>query len=211
MLGTASTDQTTLQVEAGAIYAIANTTISADGNASIVNAGLFEKIGAFGIGTVAPALNNTGTVWVGAGTLDFLGGLTNSDSVIADTGSTLFLNSGISGAGITKIGHNALVQVTGTAAADQTIDFTTPGFIKNLGRLDLASPGSFAATIAGFMNGDTIDLLATQVTGIVYQGQSLTVDNNGSTVAVLHFAGSYVQNDFTTTSDGHSGTLILHT
>lgn len=98
------------------------------------------------------------------------------------------------------------MQVAGAAGAAQTVDFAS-----TTAALDLATPSGFASTIAGFVHGDKIDLLATPVTGLVYQGRSLTLQNGASTVAVLHFSGSYTQSDFTTKSDGAGGTLILHT
>ena len=49
---------------------------------SIANAGLFEKTGGTGLSVISAAFDNTGTVEVTTGTLEFSGGFLNSGTIL---------------------------------------------------------------------------------------------------------------------------------
>jgi hypothetical protein len=83
-------------------------------------------------------------------------------------------------------------------------------FLTSSGALDLAAPLSFAGTIDGFGGSDVIDLLKTASTSETFASGVLTVQDNGATVASLHFAGSYTTADFMLSSDNNGGTNITY-
>ena len=75
--------------------------------------------------------------------------------------------------------------------------------------LALKAPTTFAATIAGFAVGDTVDLLKIAATGAsVNANDQLVIVNGATTVAKLQLTGSYAGATFNIASDGAGGTRI---
>jgi hypothetical protein len=137
------------------------------------------------------------------GTLDFLGGLSNTGLIDA-AGGTLSLAQGISGSGSVEVESSGVVSIGGAAYGSLIFNDAT-------GTLDLAAPSSFHSLISGFVTGDVIDLVSTAVTTISYSGGDLSVKDGTTTIATLRFSGSFSQSDFTYTADGNQGTFIEHT
>jgi hypothetical protein len=72
----------------------------------------------------------------------------------------------------------------------------------------LDDPAAFTGTILGFVAGNTLDLTGRPATGLSFAGGVLAVQNGGTVVASLHFAGSCTSADFSIGPDGHGGTEI---
>jgi hypothetical protein len=103
------------------------------------------------------------------------------------------------------------VGTPGKLEFDAAVDSSHPvTFTDVTGTLDLGAPMSFAGVIKGFSHGDTIDLLNTPVTGFSYTGDTLSLFDASTLVAHLTVSGSYTTGSFSTISDGHGGTDILH-
>ena len=144
--------------------------------------------------SAAPAFVNDGTVLVlNSNTLEF-------GAVGEDPG-----NSGVIG-----VGSSGVAEFQNTVATGQTLNF-----LDATGTAKLDAAAQFGATIASFAVGDTIDLVNTTATNLAYSGNTvggtLTVLNNGATVAALTISGSYAPSQFVLTSDGHGGNQITLT
>lgn len=158
---------------ANAILAFEGTSLGSFGQFASVN----------GFAEVAVA---AGAIWDFGGnvTLNTSLGLDNAGILAETQGQQLLIEHGLSGAGTLMIGGGALALVRGAAAAAQTIAFGAGG-----GTLALAEPQSFAATIADFVYGDTIELIGLAqnavVTGLMV-GSVLELAGsvpNGTTIA----------------------------
>lgn len=121
------------------------------------------------------------------------------------TGTLLQIQNGIAGTGALDAGSGGTILLEKGSDAGQIVDF-----LSGSGALDLATPAAFAGTIEGFRHGDRIDLLGKSATSFDFANSTLTVKNGATTVASLHFAGSYTNSSFHLGPDGHSGTLISH-
>ena len=135
--------------------------IGTSASSSITNQGLFEKTSGTGVSTISPAIANTGTIMVSAGTLD--------------------LEGAVSGTGVDTISGAATLEFNSSAALGQTVGFTGNG-----GTLDLGDPQGFSGKISGFdMVGtnDTLEIAAPWT----YLGFS---ENAADTEGTLTFANS---------------------
>jgi hypothetical protein len=177
-----------------------------------------------GSGNVSGAVIDAGSVAVSGGTLSFLGTLTNSGTMDV-TGGTLSLvgtatNNGIidvasgvvrsmfgvAGAGTMEVGATGTLTLENGALGGQIVDL-----LAGAGTVDLDHPLSFFGAIVGFGGADEIDL--TKPTGFVETGYNysdgvLTIVDGSSTVASLHFEGSYSTGSFALSPDGHDGMLL---
>jgi hypothetical protein len=99
--------------------------LGASAASDINNVGLLEKTGGTATSVVAPAVTNTGTIEVAAGTLDMQGAVT--------------------GTGSDEISGASTLEFDATVSAGQTVSFTGSG-----GDLALHNPGVFAGDIGGF-------------------------------------------------------------
>lgn len=167
------------------------------------------------------SMANEGTLVLGGGTF-VAGGLTNDgviqgrgviDVAVADAGTikavggTLDLTRAISGNGALQVNAKAVLKIEAAAAASLTATFNGVG-----GDLKLGDAASFAATIAGFAAGDTIDLLGQAATSATLQtGNQLVVKNGGQTVTILQLTGDYSGSAFAVASDGRGGSNITVT
>ena len=146
---------------------------------------------------------NSGLAEATAGTLSFLGAVTNTGTFDATGGATISFAKMVTGAGTEQIDTASTLSLLAGSSAGQTVDF-----LATSGALDLGAPLSFAGTIDGFGGSDVIDLLKTASTSETFAAGVLTVQDNGATVASLHFAGSYTTSDFMLSSDNNGGTNI---
>jgi len=139
------------------------------------------------------------------GTVDITGNgtLYNRGPVLALGGSVTIDASLGASIGVLVVGAGGTLDLNTAVDASQTVVFTN-GTADTTLKLD--EPGEFSARILGFEAGDTIDLAnvgSLAVTGVSNNAVTLT----GGTV--LHFPGAgFSTGDFTTTSDGHGGTLL---
>ncbi|MBA3810734.1 MAG: hypothetical protein H0X27_03635 [Caulobacteraceae bacterium] len=167
------------------------------------------------------AMTNSGTLVLGGGTFASAA-LTNDglirgrgviavaiidDGTIKAVNGTLELTRSTSGAGALEVNPGGVLQVDAAAAASLTATFNGVG-----GNLKLGDAADFAATIAGFAAGDTIDLLGQAATSATLQaGDQLVVKNGSQTVATLQLSGDYTGDGFAVASDGHGGSNITVT
>jgi hypothetical protein len=154
----------------------------------IQNAGLFEKTGGTGTSVIAPAVTNTGTVEVTAGTLDLQGAVT--------------------GRGTDKVSGASTLEFDSTVAATQTVKF-----LGGASTVDLTDPNGFFGKIAGFASLDAVQLsgdwdfssFSENAAGTL---GTLTLANDASHHA-FDFVGDYTASDFkiasgATTTIGHT-------
>jgi hypothetical protein len=154
---------------------------AASGDMITIDGALANIAGASDIGVVT---SDDGTIEVAAGSLDISNALGGTGPLTIDAGATLEANSVVGGT--------------------LTVDFN--GASATLG---LSRPREFAATIAGFAAGDTIDLLHIKATGAsINASDQLVVVNGAATVATLQLSGAYSGATFTVGADKHGGANI---
>ncbi|MGI9168927.1 MAG: beta strand repeat-containing protein [Caulobacteraceae bacterium] len=157
------------------------------GATSFTNAGTLEKTAGTGVAVVGVAVTDTGQILARAGTLDFTQAIGGDGAMAVDAGAAL--------------------EVDASAAASLSMTFNGGG-----GILALGDPSAFAATIAGFTGGDTIDLLGTAATrAVLKSGDRLVIFNGADEVATLQLTGDYAGNRFHVSSDGAGGSNIAVT
>jgi hypothetical protein len=183
------------------VAASAVATLSGSGGDTFTNSGSLLANGA-GAADVALAFVNKSTVLTSSGTLSFSGAFTN-DGTIQTTSGTTLIDEAPSGSGTLSIGTKGTLSLLSGASSGQIALFSSSS-----GLSDLASPIHFLGSISDFAGTAKIDLINTAETGFSYASNTLTVTDNGNTVASLHFNGTYVLADFSLSSDGHSGTDV---
>ena len=145
-------------------------------NGSIGTGATWTPIGTSNVGTstVSAAFNNTGTVQVQSGTLDFTGGVTNfagttltggtwsPRSTLQFTGASIqtdaanIILNGSASAIIDQSGNNALASLTSiTSAGSLTIEngrnFTAASAFSNAGNLTVGASSTFSVTPTGIV------------------------------------------------------------
>jgi len=179
-----------LSIAAGATWTIDGAVGIAQGASaptSLQVAGTLTKSEAAGASTISVATTDTGLIEAATGTLDFSNSLTGTGALKIDSGATL--------------------QVTSSVASTLTATFDGAS-----ATLALAAPTEFAATIAGFAVGDTVDLLNIAATGAsINDSDQLVIVDRKTAVATLQLTGSYSGATFTIGSDGHHGTDVTLT
>ena len=139
-----------------------------------------------GFGTMsAAAIYNSGVLDASGGTLRFIGPISQTGAAHIEAGATL--------------------QLDGSVGSGQTVTFESA-----TGSLALGDAGGFAGVIAGFAQGDTIDLLGVAATKLSFRGGTLTVFNGNAHVAALSFGGHHIAGDFKLASDGQGGSTITY-
>jgi hypothetical protein len=169
--------------------------------ASFTNAGSLAANGA-GTADVGVAFINMANVSANAGTLAFLGGVTNPGTIDAAAGVISFSKS-VGGVGTLQISATGTLGLLAGAGSGQVVDF-----LAGTGLLNLTAPTSFHGTIDGFGASDEIDLLKTPQTSFAFANGILTVRDGTKVEAALNFGGAYTQSNFTLGTDGSSGTFI---
>jgi hypothetical protein len=155
---------------------------------NIQNAGLLEKTSGTGTSAIAPAVTNTGTIEVTAGTLDLQGAVTGKGSDEVSGASTLEFDSAV--------------------AATQTVDF-----LGGPSAVDLIDPNAFLGRIADFASPDTVQLSGAWAFSSFSENAAgtlgtLTLASSASQHA-FNFVGDYTAGDFkiasgATTTIGHT-------
>jgi hypothetical protein len=176
-------------------------TLTGEAGAKVENAGTFTASGP-GISHVVAAVSNSALLDCTSGTFSLLGNVTNAGTISA-IGGELIVRTDVQGTGVLDVGATSTLWLEAGAAATQTASFTVAG-----GTLELGSPADFLGHIAGFGLSDVIELAATTATTLSYAGGVLTVEDNTTPVATLHFNGAYTSGSFTLSSDGHGDALI---
>ncbi len=189
----AATHSATLINAVGAVMEI-------QGNGTINGAG-FPGLG---------VISNAGTILQqgGIGTTTVFATLYNSGVVVVTAG-TLALEQSVVGAGTFLLDGAATLDFAAAVTGGATLSFLHAG-----GTLEVDTTGSFGATIAGFMAGDTIDARAVGfvdgTTSAGFSAGTLTL-SDGTHSAAFSLTGSYTDASFSIASDGHGGTVVLHT
>ena len=148
---------------------------------SITNAGAFFKTGGTGKSIVSVNFNNTGSVEVGTGAIEFANAVTGAGSMKIDAGTTLELGS--------------------------TVAAGTYNFAASTGTLQIDSLAGFSGSVTGFVAGDVLDLAGQAVASMTYTGTKLTVKLTNNTSKTFNFASSLPA--LQAVSDGNGGTNII--
>jgi hypothetical protein len=228
---TAGDKAVTLRIAKGATYDMSNSAVIS-GFGTIDNLGTVLKDGLPGFSTITPAVVNfaSANVTASSGALDFIGSVQNNGTITAINGGTVEFGGAVSAAkgatGTIDVGSTGFAIFQNGAVAAETVAFTDAQ-----GHIVLNQPGVFNATIAGFQavvkNGvvtqsDSIDLVGVNHAGLTatYAPTTTanasgiltvteTVNGQATTVAQLHFAGSYSAGSFLFAADNAgTGTII---
>ena len=137
--------------------------------------------------STAGTLVNSGTLQIGTGTLT-VGNLLGTSSA--------------------TIGAAGTLSVSGTVASGQTIDFAGTAALLALG-----TPGSASGTLAGFVAGDTIELVGiNNVTRTdLVSGNTLQISLGTGGPIDLHLSGSYTGDYFHFTNTGSNSFITENT
>jgi hypothetical protein len=154
----------------------------------ISNSGLFEKTSGTGTSAIAPAVTNTGTIEVTAGTLDLQGAITGKGNDEVSGASTLEFDSAV--------------------VATQTV-----GFLGGPSAVDLIDPNAFFGKIADFASSNTVQLSGDWVFSSFSENAAGTLGTltlaSGASRHAFDFIGNYTASDFKITSG--ATTTIGHT
>jgi fibronectin-binding autotransporter adhesin len=195
-IGDASGDEAFLDNAVSGTYDILDNSgigLGASAASYIDNAGLFEKTGGTGTSVITPAVTNTGTIEVTAGTLD--------------------VQRAVTGKGSDEISGASTLEFDSTVATGQTVSFVRSG-----GTLDLTAPQGFTGQISGFDTVGANDGIEV-VSPWVFSGFT---ENAGGTQGTLGFAngashhsltllGDYNPADFAHQTLSNGSTLITYT
>ncbi len=183
-----------LDNEAGAVYDIQNTSLRV---AVLQNSGLFEKSSGTSTSLIGNEVDNTGTIEVDAGGLEFFGNGTldqvsgnalTAGTWIVNNGATISLPSGTnittSQAAITLDGSGATFTSIQNLASSTSLtltggaSFTTTGNFSNAGTLTVGAGSTFSVT--GSYTQGASDTLNAQLGGVPSSGQFGQVAVTGS-------------------------------
>jgi hypothetical protein len=141
------------------------------------------KIGGSATSTIAAAISDNGLILAAAGRLVLSLGVTGTGTAVVDDGTSLEFGSSVANTVTVTLGSSGTLQIDVLA--------------------------SFKAPIAGFIQGDTIDvrgLVAT--TGTASSAGLLTLNNGTTIVGTLQLVGNHTGDSYGFTGDGTGGTLI---
>jgi hypothetical protein len=181
----------------------------ANGGLSIGNAGLSSSDS-----VTAKSFVNSGTVALTGNGANFaalnVSGATTNNGSISIVTDTEELAGPVSGKGSFSL-STANLRFDSSVSAGQTINYS------GADALTLEQAQSFAATISGFGNGDTIDATNFLLSGTTYNfvensamtGGTLTLtDTSLSLTATILMNGDYSKSNFTLAPDHGTGTLV---
>jgi hypothetical protein len=161
-------------------------------------------------GTIGNTLVNQGSIDAGVagGTMTIaVPHVVNQGTIAVSNGDTLDVSSAVdSGSGTIEVGGSGIADFATSVDAGQTLDFADAS-----GILKLRAPASFAASIANFVPGDTIDLPGIAADSATWSTGQLTIGNAGTSVAMLSLPGDYSSDAFTVASDGGGGSQVTVT
>jgi Concanavalin A-like lectin/glucanases superfamily/FecR protein/Cadherin-like len=195
----------TLTLDDGATIASGMLTIDESGTLNVVHGTAGVAVTLDGSVTNAGLLEATG-----GGTLHIDGNLSNSGTIEANGGTVVVgADASISGTATVTITNGGLADFVGSST--QTLDLNAT--FSGTGTLELDNSQHYGGTVNGFVAGDKIDL-----TDLAYSSSetdvwnstthTLTI-NDGAHSSNIIFSGSYDQNSFALTSDGHGGTDVV--
>jgi hypothetical protein len=161
-------------------------------------------------------IDGEGTLNIGDdGTVDVTGDSTICVGVVNDgklsvEGATLTVYGAVSGTGIDTIGNNGVLDFMSGVSADQTVKFA-----DQTGTLDIGDAANFLGTIAGFVAGDTIDLVNLAFSSSFYAlwdqaAGMLDIFSGGTLEDSIKLTGHYDAHAFALTSDSATGTDIVY-
>jgi Ca2+-binding RTX toxin-like protein len=148
---------------------------------SFTNAGAFAKTGGTGKSVVGVNFNNSGSVEVMTGALDFAGAVTGAGTMKIDAGATLEVGSSVAAGTFNFASSNGVLQIDNVAA--------------------------FNGSVTGFVSGDVLDLAGQSVASISYTGTKLTVNLTNNTTKTFNFASTLTA--LKAVADGSGGTDII--
>jgi fibronectin-binding autotransporter adhesin len=186
-IGDATASAATLSIAKGATYTIGGAFGMARGTAatsSLKVIGTLTGSAGTGVSVIGVKVADTGSMVAATGTLDFTAALTGTGTMTVDAGATL--------------------EADLTAASTLTASFAGASAV-----LALKDPSKFAATIAGFAAGETIELLGKKATSAVLTGSDLVITNGAITVATLKLTGNYTGDSFLATYNKASGNTAI--
>ena len=124
--------------------------------------------GSFTLQTYTASAGTATSTFVNSGAIEIMGG------------TAAITNTGVQGTGRIDLFNTATLTVTGIVGGGQTINFMGTQEVLNLN-----TPSYFAGAIAGFQNGDTIDLVGiTGATMAVVNGQAVVSGGSGNGVNI---------------------------
>jgi hypothetical protein len=106
------------------------------------------------------------------------------------------------GSGTIAVGGSGVADFITSVGSAQTLAFTDA-----TGTLKLSQPGSVAATISGFVAGDTIDLPNIIADTVTWSAGALTISNSGSKIATLSMPGN-ASTQFAIGTDNAGGSMV---
>jgi hypothetical protein len=129
---------------------------------------------------------------------------------VLSNGETLTVNTGVAAdpgdAGNFLVAGGAILALQTAVSSDQTIAFGDLG-----AELVIGDAKDFAATLTGFVAGDTIDVANTIVTSATISGGMLTANIQGGGTQTFAVTGDFSSDHLEVASDGNNGTdLILY-
>jgi hypothetical protein len=149
-----------------------------------------------------PMANLPGGLIQGFGNI--VGPLLNDATVEAKFGPNLDVNGAISGTGSLQIDTGCVLELGGAVSSAQTVDFTAAGQT-----LRLDDPAGFAATVAGFVTGDAIDMAGSPVNTVAISAGTLVL---GTSYGVFKLdASSPLGGALSVGADHHGGDTVLYT
>ncbi len=186
-----------------------------DGNLTLVN-GVDGTIDANVAGQ--QLVIDTGNAVTNGGALEATNGgilviddaVTNTGTMVATNGGTLDVHSSVGGTGSALTGDGGILEFRASVAATQTIMFADA-----TGKLALADPADFHASVTGLVAGDTIDLTniaPNSIESATIVGSALVVDVSGEASPLsFNIAGAITDHYFNVQSDGAGGSNLVLT
>ena len=201
--------------------------LTVDGAGSVVSTGGMN----LGIsnGTASLTVSNSGAVDIGSGAATIAdavhvgssgslqgtgiihGNLVDDGNVTA-TGATLDVTGAVSGSGSFTIDSGAHLDFGGSVAASDNVVFQS-----STGSLVLEQSTGFAGLISGFTGDGTLagsdqidlkDINYSSLTETFDPSHDTLTLQDGTNTTVLHFVGTYVNQNFSFASDGGTGTIV---
>ncbi|MCB8875991.1 Hint domain-containing protein [Acidisoma silvae] len=169
------------------------------------NFGTFSNAGTLTIDTGSTAAIQYLNAFINTGAVDVDGGqLLVDTNMVAAIPTTADIMAGIAVAGTITVENG------GTATFDIAVDANqTISFAGHSNSVVVNDPSAFAATIANFVNGDSITLAGLADDSFSFADDVMTFSQDGTVTGTLTFTGDYQASDFITGTDS-AGDLILN-
>ncbi len=189
------TDDTVLSIASGGVFdLLTDNSINANGTAAVNNAGLFEKTGDYGTSYIYPTFDNTGTLDVVRGFLNF------------ESGGNL--NGTVEGGKDGTISDGGIVESGGTLTLASFANITVAEIEVNGGDLSFAGNRTYGGSFSGTggslsLNGYTVGLTAPYLGSFYLTGPG-TLDVSGSATlnGLGQISGSHLIDKGTIVQDG---------